>query len=70
MSLFEMIDLKTKPDIIHNYEDFRGSAIPLVIDNGKFLSIASYVPVFSRFGDKFQARTGVALAGPPMKRRC
>lgn len=37
MSLFELTDLKTKPDIIHNYEDIRGTAIPLVIDNGKFL---------------------------------
>lgn len=71
MSIIELKGLRTVPDIVHEYTpSIKGSAVPLIIDNG----IDESTNAVNKSGSIWcvlldsQARTSVALAGHAMRR--
>ena len=37
MNIYPLLDLKTTPDIVHEYPSYvKNNNLPLIIDNGKF----------------------------------
>lgn len=69
MNTFQLKDVKTTPDIIHEYsDDLRFGNVPIVIDNGKLTSVFLLVQYLNKtfFAGSYQCRAGWANQDKPL----